>query len=209
MKKLIFMTMVLVFIVEPAFALPTYTLGTSDIDDMLVTFDIGNELSAAGLIVETDGDYADSVTPATFAVSFEASVKATTSDLDLGIGLSSPPDTDLTGYDAYALKFANDNDDIWSVNLYLISDDGFLESPVFDIPGGGTIKAISWDIRGIDRDTVTEIGFVVTSSLDGGDYPSAGDAFHLSVSPTPAPGAIFLGGIGVSLVGWLRRRKTL
>ncbi len=90
--------------------------------------------------------------------------------------------------------------DIYTGQIHIIAyDSGGSVIDAFDGP------TTSYDDSGTETLSGSSLISYLTFNNSGGLVQIA----NMEFSPIPAPGAILLGGIGVALVGWLRRRRTL
>lgn len=90
-------------------------------------------------------------------------------------------------------------------------DLGLYEAVTGLLPDGSVVGTA--DINGDGYITMDEIFANVNLWVDS-SFPQLSDAYNMAAAYTiygqiPAPGAILLGSIGVGLVSWLRRRRTL
>ncbi len=84
-------------------------------------------------------------------------------------------------------------------------------SGVIDVydPGMSYLSTLSNTGTGVELISISglgSIGYIYFNSVADG---AGADIDNLAFTQIPAPGAILLGGIGVGVVGWLRRRRTL
>lgn len=109
-----------------------------------------------------------------------------------------------SGYDGITSYFQNDNDDVWSFELFYDDGGGERSSGFVGLaPGGGSawLTAPAAVAGSLNLANITKMGFRVM-----GDFGAQGssDTFHVSL--VPVPGAILLGVLGLSVAG-IKLRK--
>jgi len=71
------------------------------------------------------------------------------------------------------------------------------------------IASLTNTTTGVNVTSLSGLGPIGSIYFNSVTDPAGADIDNLAFTPIPAPGAIVLGGIGIGLIGWRRRRRTL
>lgn len=193
MKKMIMICVILISVAGLASAAPTYTITFSEFP--LGTI-VDNQYAPLG-VVFLPGD----LTPRLPQISMNGAMPTMPV-----LRATGEPDYYIFQGDFY-IQFPTPVVDVQFISGYW----DYIGAGIIDVygPYGNLLASLSNTTTGInttDLSALGKIGKIYFNSVADG---AGADLDNLSFSPIPAPGAIVLGGIGVGLIGWLRRRRTL
>jgi hypothetical protein len=110
----------------------------------------------------------------------------------------------MLGQTVFGLTLSSDDDDPYKFWLYATDGTTTKKTAELIVPGPQHSYGLSLDLSGSGLNLAdVELGFGVTNNK------LSGDTYYVSANPVPTPGALFLGGLGSVLVGWLWRKKAL
>ena len=197
MKKLVAICILLVLMstgaANAAFTLTFDELPTQPVDGlsyMGITFGF-----TVGGVSSTDAIYND-IGPGTLTYLQDPSMEGTTAGI-LTLDFSTPTDQLEFGV---ALNSYYAATPAYAVRLY---DSSY---QLIGVYSGNTSPLVLWS-----EGQFTYSGTLVRRAVIGFNEQAAGRFAldNLTINPIPAPGAVLLGSIGLGLVNWLRRRRTL